>query len=388
MIVIFNKHEQRIPLKIWLGSLDQIEGEALQQAVNMTELPFAYHHVALMPDVHSGYGVPIGGVLATVDNIIPNAVGFDIGCGVRAALTSIDVKGHSMDHLSYILNQIRTIISKELPELSEIQQLEIFDRLPLHIPVFRKKKKQIRGQLRTLSGGNHFIELQRDEKGRLWITIHAGAGPIGRQTAEYFDQQARELCEKKHADLPLPELSFLPKNTPESQDYLEAMNWCLDFARENRRLLLELVLNILEAESLEEIDIHHNYAALEEHYGCRVWVHRKGAIRVGAGESGVVLGSMGSASYIVKGSGNPESFQSCSHGAGRKMGRREALRNIPIGELLEDLQDRKIEVITDDLGELPARASQTYKDINQVMSQQADLVEIQMKLTPLGVIRG
>jgi len=388
MIILFDKKQQLIPLKIWLNNLNEIEGQALQQAVNLTKLPFAYRQVALMPDAHTGYGMPIGGVLATEENIIPYAVGLDIGCGMHAALTPYHVEDFPPPRLRSFLEKIRTAIPQGFNWHPQIQEDEVLDRMPLHLPLFQEQDKRIRRQLGTLGGGNHFIELQKDAGDRLWVMIHSGSRNIGKQTAEHFHKKAKEQSRKLRADLPTSELSFLPLNSQDGQDYLEAMNWCLDFARVNRRRMMETVLDILQAEPLDELNIHHNYAALEEHFGRRVWVHRKGATRAGSGERGIIPGSMGTPSYIVEGKGNPESFLSCSHGAGRRMGRREARRKIPVHEVLEDMKQRGVEISSGNIRELSEEAHQAYKDIDRVMMQQEDLVEARIKLMPLGVVKG
>lgn len=388
MIILFDKKKQRIPLKIWLGGLDQIEGEALQQALNLTVLPFAYRQVALMPDVHTGYGMPIGGVLATEETIIPYAVGLDIGCGMHAALTPYHTDDFSTERLKSVLSKIRTAIPQGFDWHRQAQRGEILDRMPLHLPLFQQQERRVRRQLGTLGGGNHFIELQKDEKNRLWVMVHSGSRNIGKQTAEHFHKKAKDSCRQMRADLPTSELSFLPINSQTGQDYTAAMNWCMDFALENRQRMMNVVLDILQASPLDELDVHHNYATREEHFGRQVWVHRKGATRAGEGERGIIPGSMGSPSYVVRGMGNPESFLSCSHGAGRRMGRREARRKIAVHEVLEDMKNRGVEISTGNLRELPEEASQAYKDIDRVMREQADLVEIQTKLSPLGVIKG
>jgi len=388
MITLFDKKQQRIPLKIWMSRLDELEGATLQQALNLTRLPFTYRQIALMPDAHKGYGMPIGGVMATEETIVPYAVGLDIGCGMRAALTPYLAEDISLERRRSYLAKIRNRIPQGFDWHPTNQPGEVLDRMPLHLPLFQEEDKRIHKQLGTLGGGNHFIELQKDEQGRLWVMIHSGSRNIGKQTAEHFHKKAKDVSRKLRAELPTSELSFLPLDTQEGQDYLEAMNWCLDFAFANRQRMMEFVLEILDCAPLDELDIHHNYAALEEHFGRMVWVHRKGAVRAGAGDRGIIPGSMGAPSYIVQGQGNPESFLSSSHGAGRRMGRKEARRKIPVEMVLEDLKSRGVEVQTGHLRELAEEAAQAYKDIDRVMSEQADLVQPVIKLTPLGVVKG
>ncbi|MCX6639158.1 MAG: RtcB family protein [bacterium] len=388
MIVLFDKKQQRIPLKIWTETLDQIDGEALKQAINLTKLPFAYKQVALMPDVHTGYGMPIGGVLAAEETIIPYAVGMDIGCGMHAALTSYTADQFPQERVRSVLHKIKAAIPLGFQWHQQVQKGEVLDRMPLHLPLFQEEEKRVRKQLGTLGGGNHFIELQKDPQNRIWVMIHSGSRNIGKQTAEFFHKRAKEVTHKLRTELPTSELSFLPLETQAGQDYLDAMNWCLDFARENRQCMMDSVMEILESTPLQELDIHHNYAAREKHFGRQVWIHRKGATLAADGELGIIPGSMGSSSYIVRGKGNPESFLSCSHGAGRRMGRREASRKFGIDQVLAGLKQHGIEIAAASLKDLPEEATDAYKDINTVMKQQADLVEIEIKLTPLGVVKG
>jgi len=388
MITLFDKKQQRIPLKIWLSNLNELEGETLQQALNLTKLPFTYRQVALMPDAHTGYGMPIGGVMATEETIVPYAVGLDIGCGMRAALTPYMAEDVASERLRSYLAKIRNAIPQGFDWHPGNQQGEVLDRMPMHLPLFQAEDKRIRKQLGTLGGGNHFIELQKDEQGRLWVMIHSGSRNIGKQTAEHFHRKAKDLCRKLRVELPTSELSFLPLDSPEGQDYLDAMNWCLDFAFANRQRMMEFVMDILQCSPRDELDIHHNYAALEKHFGRQVWVHRKGAVRAGAGERGVIPGSMGAPSYIVEGRGNPESFLSSSHGAGRRMGRREAKRKIPVDQVLQELKSLGVEISTGNLKELPEEAAQAYKDIDRVLAEEEDLVQPTIRLTPLGVVKG
>jgi tRNA-splicing ligase RtcB len=388
MIVLYDKKEQRIPLKVWLNNIDDLESNTLQQALNLTKLPFTYRHIAVMPDAHMGYGMPIGGVMAAEETIIPYAVGMDIGCGMHAALTPYPAADYPPARLKNVLGQIRAAVPQGFDWHKQAQKGEVLDKMPLHLPLYQQEERRVRRQLGTLGGGNHFIELQKDEQDRLWVMIHSGSRNIGKQTAEHFHKKAKEVSRKKKVTLPTGELSFLPLETQEGQDYLEGMNWCLDFAYANRCRMMDIILDILQTSPLEELDIHHNYAAREEHFHKQVWVHRKGATRAGKDERGIIPGSMGSPSYIVRGLGNPESFLSSSHGAGRRMGRREARRNIPVHQVLEDLKRIGVEISTRNLKELAEEAQQAYKDIDRVMEQQTDLVDIDVKLIPLGVVKG
>jgi tRNA-splicing ligase RtcB len=374
---------ERAPIKLWL---DDIEEGALQQARNLANLPFVYKWVAIMPDSHQGYGMPIGGVLATQGVIIPNAVGVDIGCGMGAVQTSLE--GMDTATLKEIMGRVRKVIPVGFNHHKEAQSWEGFDRAP-DIEIIQKELNSARRQLGTLGGGNHFIEIQQDEEGNVWIMLHSGSRNFGLKTANVYHKRAQALCERWHVQLPDKDLAFLPMEEQVGQDYLSAMSFCLEFARASRahmmRAVTRIVTDVTGADLVGEVNIHHNYAALENHYGKNVWVHRKGATRAGKGERGIIPGSMGAFSYIVEGVGNPESFHSCSHGAGRKMGRKEAGRRLN----LEEEQAKMSGIVhglrsVGDLDEAPG----AYKDIDQVMENQKDLVKILVRLNPIGSIKG
>lgn len=374
---------ERWPIKLWL---DDIEEGALRQARNLANLPFVHKWVAIMPDTHQGFGMPIGGVLATDGVIIPNAVGVDIGCGMGAVLTSL--QGLDTGTLKEIMSRIRKVIPVGFDHHKEAQEWEGFDRAP-DIPIIQQELASARRQLGTLGGGNHFIEFQRDEGGRLWIMLHSGSRNFGLKVANTYHKKAQARCEGLHVALPDRDLAFLPMEDSAGQEYHAAMSYCLEFAQANRDHMMEAITGIVAevagGAELDRVNIHHNYAALERHFGKDVWVHRKGATRVREGERGIIPGSMGASSYIVVGLGNPESFNSCSHGAGRKMGRKEAGRKLH----LEEEQAKMAGIVhglrsTADLDEAPG----AYKDIDQVMESQKDLVKIAVRLKPLGSIKG
>jgi len=374
---------ERIPIKLWL---EDIEDGALAQAKNLANLPFVHKWVAIMPDSHQGYGMPIGGVLATDGVIIPNAVGVDIGCGMAAQMTSLN--GIQTDILKEIMGRVRKVVPVGFAHHQHPQMWEGFDRAP-DLPIIQQELASARKQLGTLGGGNHFIEFQADEQGNLWIMLHSGSRNFGLKTANVYHKTAQALCARWHVTLPDPDLAFLPMDDQAGQDYRSAMEFCLDFAKANRAHMMEQIMGIVAdvtgAAPVDAVNIHHNYAALESHYGKNVWVHRKGATRVRFGERGIIPGSMGTASYIVEGLGNPESFNSCSHGAGRRMGRKQAQRTLS----MEDEQAKMAGVLhglrnADDLDEAPG----AYKDIDTVMANQTDLVKITTRLRPLGSIKG
>ena len=374
---------ERLPIKLWLENIDD---GALAQARNLANLPFAYKWIAIMPDCHQGFGMPIGGVLAAADVIVPNAVGVDIGCGMLVVRT--DLQRLDTETLLEICTQIKQAVPVGFEHHKTAQPWQRFDHAP-DIPIIQQELDSARRQLGTLGGGNHFIEIQQGSDGYIWVMIHSGSRNFGLKTATAYHNIARGLCERKGYNLPDRDLAFLPLETHEGRDYYLAMNYCCDFARANRALMMERVMQILAAETganrLEEINIHHNYAALEVHYGREVLVHRKGATKASLNLPGIMPGSMGSKSYIVKGLGNPESFESCAHGAGRRMGRKQAQRSLDLVEeqrkmngIVHDLRSR------DSLDEAPG----AYKDINEVMRLQKDLVSIVATLTPLASIKG
>jgi tRNA-splicing ligase RtcB len=374
---------EKLPIKLWL---EDIEDGALQQARDLANLPFVFKWIAIMPDSHQGYGMPIGGVMATKGVIVPNAVGVDIGCGMAATKTSLtDI---DTDTIKKVMQRIRDLVPVGFEHQQEAQVWDGFDRAP-DLKIIQQELTSSKKQLGTLGGGNHFIEIQKGDDGNIWVMIHSGSRNFGLKTAGDYHKKAQWLCEKWYSTIPNKDLAFLPIESTEGNEYFRAMNYCLDFARENRHLMMNRAMEALyletNAEAIDEVNIHHNYAAFEHHYGTDVLVHRKGATKATVDTVGIIPGSMGTKSYIVKGLGNPESFQSSSHGAGRRMGRKEAERTLN----LEDEQ-KKMEGIVHglrtakDLDESPG----AYKDIDTVMANQADLVEILVTLKPLASIKG
>jgi len=383
---------EKIPIKMWL---DELEDGALKQAINLANLPFAVKHICLMPDAHQGYGMPIGGVLATENVIIPNAVGVDIGCGMCAVKTNIEADGLKREQLIQVMNGIRELVPlgfnhhKKPQDESLMPQGFNVDELVI---VKREYSKALK-QLGTLGGGNHFIELQRSADGFFWIMVHSGSRNFGLQVAEYYNKKAKKLNETYHPSMVAKaDLAFLPFETDEAHLYYKEMQYCTEFAFANRKLMMErirqVISSVLHSVVYEPIiNIAHNYAAWEKHFDTQIVVHRKGATSAKLGEIGIIPGSQGTKSYIVEGLGNPESFMSCSHGAGRVMGRKAAIRNLDLEE-----EKRKLDTLgiihsirsKSDLEE----ASSAYKDISQVMALQSDLVKIKVELSPLAVIKG
>ncbi|MCP4345070.1 MAG: RtcB family protein [Desulfobacterales bacterium] len=381
---------EKLPIKMWL---DDIEEGTLDQAKNLANLPFAFKHIAIMPDSHRGYGMPIGGVLAAKGVIIPNAVGVDIGCGMCAVKTNLEeIDAGTLQH---IVGKIKHAVpvgfewhkqpqgEKTLPELKSKD----------HMPVVCQQYQKARQQVGTLGGGNHFIEVQKGSDGYIWIMIHSGSRNIGKKVAEHYNQIAVKLNEQWFSQVPKAwQLAFLPISTTEAKQYRNEMEYCVEFALANREAMMKQVQQVFEhffPEIAYEpmINIAHNYAAMENHFNENVMVHRKGATQAKDEQLGIIPGSQGTKSYIVRGKGNYESFMSCSHGAGRTMGRKQAIRELNLEEE-KALLDKQgiIHSITEpkDLDEAPS----AYKNIDVVMESQGDLVDIVVELTPLAVIKG
>lgn len=388
---------EKLTIKMWL---DSIEDGALEQAKNLSNLPFAFKHVAIMPDSHCGYGMPIGGVLATKGVVIPNAVGVDIGCGmcaVKTSLTDIDT-----ETLKKIMSEIRQVVPVGFNKHKESQGIENMPADPKGLIAQIEYENALRS-LGTLGGGNHFIEIQKGDDGHIWIMIHSGSRNLGKQVADHYNKLAVELNEKWHSSVPKEwELAFLPIDSDEGQAYLLEMNYCVEFALANRKLMMEKIQNCFadvfdgrtdEGERIscvgfdKIINIAHNYASLENHFGQNVMVHRKGATLARDGTIGIIPGSQGTSSYIVKGKGSKESFESCSHGAGRVMGRKEAQRTLNLEEEIRKLDEAGVIHSVRNEKDLDESVS-CYNNIDEVMENQKDLVEILIKLKPLAVIKG
>jgi len=379
---------ERVPILVW-G--DQIDDQTLVQVRNLANLPFAFHHVALMPDAHVGYGMPIGGVLAAVRRVVPHAVGLDIGCGVRAwptGLTAARVRPVRDRILSDIQRSIPT--GFEWHKASQAECTTVFDEVP-DVPVLRAEITKAERQAGTLGGGNHFIELQEAEDGECWSMVHSGSRNLGKQMADHYDAIARDTEARRRSPVPHEwGLASLGTDTESGREYLAVMEFCLAFARENRRLMIETVQRAFarvfpDVAPGEAVDVHHNYAAIETHFGTEVVVHRKGAVRA----QGVVLvpGSMGTASYVGRGLENPDSFCSCSHGAGRVLGRKQAVRTIPVEAVLRDLEERDVRLFKPKKADVAEESPAAYKDIEDVMQHQRDLVDPVMRLVPFGVVK-
>lgn len=383
---------EKVPIKLWL---DNIEEGALEQAKHLANLPFVFKHIAIMPDSHQGYGMPIGGVMATEGVIVPNAVGVDIGCGMCAVKTSLE--DIDKDTLKRIMGEIRKVIPVGFNKHQEMQDMSLMatgNNIPEN-GIVLQEWDNARKSLGTLGGGNHFIEIQKGSDGFIWIMIHSGSRNLGLKVADYYNKLAIELNKKWFSQISTQwELAFLPVDSEEGQDYLGEMQYCVDFAFANRKLMMWHIINII-AQSIENmvikfepmINIAHNYAKLENHFGKNVWVHRKGATLASKDTIGIIPGSQGTKSYIVKGKGNLDSFQSCSHGAGRKMSRASARKDLNLEDEIKKMDKQGIIHGLRNQNDLD-EASSAYKDIDIVMENQKDLVETLVELQPLAVIKG
>lgn len=383
---------ERIPIKMWL---DEPEEGSLLQAKNIANLPFAFRQVCLMPDTHQGYGMPIGGVLATRNVIVPNAVGVDIGCGMCAVKTHTLAEMLTKEEIKQIMRGIRELVPLGFDHHKERQDESLMPQgfNPDELHVVKRQYLAALKQLGTLGGGNHFIELQQCKDGYLWIMIHSGSRNLGKQVADYYNKMAKKLNGIWLSVVdPKTDLAFLPFQTEEAHQYYKEMRYCTEFAFANRRLMMERIKEGIAAiipgvEFEPLINIAHNYAAFEEHFGEKVIVHRKGATSARAGEIGIIPGSQGTKSYIVEGLGNPESFMSCSHGAGRALSRSAAVKTLDLEIEKRKLDEQGIIHSIRSRSDLE-EASSAYKDITQVMAFQADLVRIKTELSPLAVIKG
>lgn len=388
------------PVKAWVGELSEIEESALVQLKNLAKMPFiARQGVAVMPDVHAGKGSTIGTVIATDKAIIPAAVGVDIGCGMNAVRLSI--KAHQLpDSLAAIRSRIESLVptgqnnhtnqsiidNRGMLVGSPTAQVEtVLDRIK---PDWFKHASK---QLGSLGGGNHFIELCLDENQDVWIMLHSGSRGIGNVIGSHFITKAKESMTRYFIDLPDGDLAYLPEDTEDFDDYVAAVQWAQDYAMENRKQMMQCVIDALRVEipipfeiTQESINCHHNYVEKENHFGRNLWVTRKGAIRARKDDLGIIPGSMGARSFIVRGKGNPESYCSCSHGAGRAMSRTEAKKRFTVADLVEQTKGIECNKTDGVLDEIPG----AYKDIMAVMDNQKDLVEIVHSLKQVMVIKG
>jgi tRNA-splicing ligase RtcB len=387
--------EGLVPVKVYTG---EIEPAARAQLVNISRLPIVHHHVAAMPDVHLGIGATVGSVIPTKRAIIPAAVGVDIGCGMMAARLSLTANELDEQSLKKTFGQIGRDVPVGFGQHRDARDAakrfkKSLTRIKEKHPGIGKRvgrNSHWAQQLGTLGGGNHFIEVCLDEANRVWVMLHSGSRGIGNAIGSYFIELAKMDSMRNNVHLPDADLAYFPEGAKHFDDYVEAVGWAQDYARANRAEMMELVLDAMRrhlpsfAVTDEAVNCHHNYVEQEEHFGERVWLTRKGAIRARQGELGIIPGSMGARSYIVRGKGSAESFHSCAHGAGRLMSRNAAQKKFSLEDLhaqTEGVICRKDKGVID---EIPG----AYKNIDEVMANQSDLVEVVHTLKQVVCVKG
>lgn len=392
------------PIKAWIKGVP-LEDSARAQLMNVASLPFIHKHVAVMPDVHWGMGATIGSVIATKGAIIPAAVGVDIGCGMMAVQTSLTASDLP-DNLSALRTAIENAVPHgrtnnggagdrgawhDLPASHSARWVKLMDRYDAIIAKHPKAKPyNTSHHMGTLGTGNHFIEVCLDESGHVWAMLHSGSRGPGNKFGTYFIEKAKEDMRRWFINLPDADLAYIPDGSPLFKDYIEAVQWAQDYALQNREAMMGAVLSAMRAQlpafttSEVAVNCHHNYVSREHHFGENVIVTRKGAVRAREGDLGIIPGSMGAKSFIVRGKGNPDSFHSCSHGAGRAMSRGQAERTFSLedhAKATEGVECRKDKEVID---ETPG----AYKSIDAVMAAQADLVEIVHTLKQIVCVKG
>jgi tRNA-splicing ligase RtcB len=390
--------EGRVPVRIYTG---EIEPEARQQLVNISKLPIVHHHVAAMPDVHLGIGATVGSVIPTVKAIIPAAVGVDIGCGMIASRLSLTGNDLEEKTLKKVFGQIERDVPVGFGQHSDARArshaIKPFRKgleriLDAHPGITKRVGKSSSWvlQMGSLGGGNHFIELCLDEANAVWVMLHSGSRGIGNAIGSYFIELAKKDVARNFISLPDKDLAYFQEGAQHFGDYVEAVGWAQSYARANRAEMMDLVLDALRRHlpsfevTQEAVNCHHNYVERERHFGADVWLTRKGAIRAREGELGIIPGSMGARSYIVRGKGNADAFHSCAHGAGRRMSRTAAKKSFSTADLEKQTQGVVCRKDAGVLDEIPG----AYKDIDEVMANQSDLVEVVHTLKQVLCVKG
>jgi tRNA-splicing ligase RtcB len=400
-----------VPVKVWLKDESKLQDTCREQAEHLARLPFLYKWACLMPDSHAGAGMPIGGVIACKDVIIPNAVGVDIGCGMNFVATNIkvsdirDIQTGNGSMIQSIIGDIMRNVPVGKDKFKKAQESHVIDTAKENIDKYNKVEELLYliddayYHVGTLGGGNHFIELQEDQDGYLCIMLHSGSRKLGAEICRHFWKVA--VANKEQYGSTVPEdyhLDFLPVDSEQGQNYINWMLLAMDYAEENRDAMMKSVMESvkakiekftdLEVSYSDYINCHHNYAALENHYGEDVWVHRKGAIRIMEGEKAVIPGAMGSYSYVVEGRGNIESFNSASHGAGRNYSRTEAMEKFSVEQVIVDLKEKNIILGKKKKTDVPEESRFAYKDIDEVIAEELDMITPIRKLFTVGVVKG
>ena len=400
------------PIKAWIRGVP-LEDEARKQLANAARMPFIHHHIAVMPDVHVGIGATVGSVIPTVGAIIPAAVGVDIGCGMCAVRTSLNAKD-----LPTSLKELRERIERAVPHGRtddggrndrgawgkrpvRVDNLwkehlapgfaAIVERTPFLAKDGDSQTRSV-NHLGTLGTGNHFIEVCLDEVDRVWFLLHSGSRGIGNRFGSFFIEMAKNDCRKAGVELPDQDLAYFKEGTEHFDDYVAAVEWAQSYARINRQVMMENLIQMVRATpgippftaEIEAVNCHHNYVAREHHFGADCLVTRKGAVRAGLGDLGIIPGSMGARSYIVRGKGNPESFNSCSHGAGRTMSRTKAKKMFTLDDHAKATAGVECRKDSGVIDETPM----AYKDIDAVMAAQSDLVEVVHTLKQVVCVKG
>jgi tRNA-splicing ligase RtcB len=380
-----------VPIYNWA---EAPEVGALEQIGNLSRLPFAIDHVALMPDAHQGYGMPIGGVLFAEKAVVPNAIGVDIGCGV----TLIEANFYAWDLLPADVKAILDQVARDVPVGNGPGGGHKHAEAPWQqdnsdvSPHARAAVEDAWKQLGSLGGGNHFLELQADEDQKVYFMIHSGSRSVGKKVCDYHHEIALRMNRRWHSALPSKDLAYLPLDSDEGQQYLIDMNHALLWAEENRRRMAGKVISALGKvkgiSAWQTLDVHHNFAAFENHMGRNGIVHRKGSVRARAGETVLIPGSMSTGSYIAEGLGNPLSFETCQHGAGRARSRAATRKMITVEQMDADLEAANVTLVTPSRQKVTDEVHQAYKDIESVMAASTDLVRPTKRLRPIGVVKG
>lgn len=391
-------------VKSWTKGVP-FDDNAKEQVFNVAGMPFIHSHVAIMPDVHWGMGATVGSVIPTKGAIIPAAVGVDIGCGMCAVRTTLTA-GHLPDSLTELRASIESVVPHGRSNNGRDGDVGAWTDAPASVLFawntlrddFKKlvdkhpmlEKTNNWNHLGTLGTGNHFIEVCLDEDNRVWVMLHSGSRGVGNRIGSHFIELAKKDMEHHFIHLPDKDLSYLVEGSEHFNDYVEAVEWAQKFAETNRKVMLNRVLAAMKIElppfltDQQAVNCHHNYIAKENHFGANVWITRKGAVRAREGDLGIIPGSMGARSFIVRGKGNPDSFYSCSHGAGRVLGRREAERTVSLEQHVADLAGIECKKDASVLDETP----RAYKDIDAVMAAQSDLVEVVHTLKQVLCVKG